>query len=104
MQDRHLKYAITLFGPGVSMLHSEHPQAITRVNVSFDSLRERWQKYNRPYPDSNEFDGSKETLNRPSPSGRRLGEGLLDQSVAQAASPSCRLDQSSPNSKRKVKR
>jgi hypothetical protein len=50
VQDRHLKYAITLFGLGVSMLHSEYPQAISRVNVSFDSLRERWQEDNRQYP------------------------------------------------------
>ncbi|BBA35946.1 aminotransferase required for NaD biosynthesis [Methylocaldum marinum] len=35
----------------------------------------------------------KETLNTPSLSGRGLGEGLLDQSVAKIASPNWRLNQ-----------
>jgi hypothetical protein len=71
MQDRHLKYAITLFGLGVSMLHSEHPQAISRVNVSFDPLRERWQEYSRPHPVMNELYGGNVSPPMPSPAETR---------------------------------
>lgn len=45
MQDRHLKYAVALFGLGVSVLQSEHSHAISRMNAPFDPLRERWQEY-----------------------------------------------------------
>ncbi|WP_084161914.1 flagellar assembly protein FliH [Methylocaldum szegediense] len=37
---------------------------------------------------------SKEALNKPSPTGRELGEGILDQLVGQVASPNRRLNQS----------
>jgi len=40
---------------------------------------------------------AKESLKKPSPSGRGLGEGLLNQSATQAPSPNWRLNQSFPN-------
>lgn len=47
MQDILRKlYAIILFALGVSILYSEHAQALSLLNVSYDPTREFYQEYN----------------------------------------------------------
>lgn len=53
MQEPHFKFAIALFGLGVSVLHSEHSDAISGMNAPFDPLRERWLEYRRTHPGVN---------------------------------------------------
>ncbi|CAI8897855.1 hypothetical protein [Methylocaldum szegediense] len=53
MQEPHFKFAIALFGLGVSVLHSEHSHAISRMKAPFDPLRERWLEYRHSHPGMN---------------------------------------------------
>lgn len=66
MQNRHQKYAITLFGLGVAVLHPEHPQAINRLNVSSDPLWERSPDDSRPDSVANALYGGNRSPSSPS--------------------------------------